>query len=244
MSPNAALQPGQNERRKKARKAFAAFLKRVKKACRLVQNADEWAEFVEPLRDALIQYGDTLSPNTLHRLQRALQFTDATRSGVSRSCDVLEFELGHALDALPPAGVGSLIGLGIAAAIVVGVGVGVASLNAKAVGVGVFNDGCAPLVLNADAIPGLGWVLGALGVDLPDAPIRSGERANLSLPPITVELDGATPGRITWVVLGVSLHIPLGQVDELWLDGELLTGRRLRIALGDRTSHEVVVICR
>jgi len=244
MSPDPASQADRNERRKKARKAFVAFLKRVKKACRLIQSADEWAEFIKPLRDALINYGDALSPNTLQRLQRALQFTDATRSGVSKACDVLEFELEHAIDALPAAGAGGLAALGIAVAIVAGVGITVAALNANAVNVGVFNDGCAPLLLNAEAVPGLGWVLNPLGVALPAAPLPTGGRASLSLPPITIELDGTAPGSISLIVLGQALRIGLGQVDELWLDGEPLTGRRSRIDLGEREQHELTAICR
>lgn len=244
MSPNKASQVGQDERRKRARKAFLAFLRRVKKSCRLVSTADEWAEFVEPLRDALVAYGDVLSANTLQRLQRALQFADATRNGVNKACDVLAFELEHVVAALPVGSTVGLVCLGIAAAVVVGVGVAVATLNANAATITVFNDGCAPLVLSANAAPGVGWVLDALGVDLPDAPIPAGGSASLSLPPIAIELNGIMPGCIALDVLGRPLPISLGQVDEVWLDGELLTGRRCRVNLGDRPQHELVAICR
>ena len=245
MSRNRHATKEDEERRKRAKRRFLVYLRRLRRICDTIETADQWDEYMDHLRPLVAEHGDLLSPSDRVRLSSAMSLADASMDGLSRGCSVLQLELEHVAQALSPpkggAGVTVLIGIVAVAAIVA---VAVIALNATAAEVLISNDGCRPLILTFGDVPGLGWVLGALGIDLPDSPIASGEEAAISLPPVTFEIDGTDPQVLAVTVLGVTLPVPLGaEVDAVSLNGQQLLGERLTYRFERRSSHALVIRC-
>ena len=233
----------EKRRRKDAKKALLAFMRRAKRVCHKVQTADEWLGLVEPLGSIIDAYENVLSATDCQRLRQAMSVAGVGRAGLSRACDVLRFELEHVVSGLPSAG--ALGTIALAGATVVVVAAGMIAMNASSARVTLRNEGCDPIPLMSGVIPGLDWVLGAVGVSLPSMPIPDGGEETITLPPVSLEIDCSAGQTCEIEVLGRSVPIPLGhRVQRLDLDGEPLLGHAKRLRLTPRSEHELIVGCK
>ena len=241
----AATRREREKKKKKARKALLAFLRRLRQAARTYNTADELCDFVEELQPTIDEHVDVLSPIDQARLQRAMQVADVGREGVGKACDVLEFELAHIIDGLPAGGgVGLVIGAVIVVTTVL-VGGAVAAVNAAATEIVIRNEGCNPIPLTETALPGPGWLLGAVGIRLPEEILDSGGEASITFPPVTIDVDGTGADKTTLSILGVKLPFDVGRnIQSLELDGSPLLGKHTRVRLGEQERHELVISCR
>ena len=94
------------ERRKKARKALAAFGKRARAACEKISTPDEFYEMINPLERILEAFGDDMPGGMSEGLQAAMNITDPTREGVGAACEGLTSEINSAHKILPKGGAG------------------------------------------------------------------------------------------------------------------------------------------
>jgi len=243
MSVTAKLTPAEQTKRKKARKAFLAILRRLKKAYKVVKTADQWYGIVKQVQSLLPKYESVLSPVDAQRLKAALQLTDTSHEGISRAIGVLEFELEHVVSALPSGGLLGAVILGAAVAIAAGVGGTCVALNASAVEVLVKNNGCAPIPLCQGVVPVLDWISGAVGISLPQQPIGSDAQDSISLPALRLTIDATTRGKVGFKLLGI-LPIEMSiDVDSVQLDGQELLGQSTTLDLRNAEDHELVVTC-
>lgn len=230
---------------KRARKALLAFLRRLNKACKTFQTADQWYGLVEQLEPIIQDHAEAIPANDQGRLRQAMQLAGAGREGLARGCDVLQFELSHVAGSLPGAvGAGTAV-LGVVVAAAVVVTAAVVTMNARAARLVIQNRACGPLPLAGGMVPGLDWAFGALGVQLPDQPIPDGGSGTITLPPVAFDLD-CTDGEACFLkVLGQSAPISLGhRVAAVTLDGEPLLGQATRVEVRPRSTHVLLVECR
>lgn len=56
----------ESEKKKKARKAFLLYLKRLRAACKTLNTADEWYSLMRDLADLLQEYAPVIPPRPMH----------------------------------------------------------------------------------------------------------------------------------------------------------------------------------
>jgi hypothetical protein len=229
----------EKEKKKKARAAFAVWLKRLRAACKTLDKIDEWYELMQELTGLLQEYLPVLPADCYARIQNAMRPIDTTRKGLKNACKVLGDEIEGLLKCLKVGrSLGKVLG-GTLLGVAVIVGAATVYLEATSTEIAIINDGCSTIVLPAELpipIP---------GVSLTDRPIPSGGSATMSLPRLTVDVDATAPGRITVGVLGMSVTYNLGgEVTSILLDGQEILGRQIRAKIGGRQQHELVVRCR
>lgn len=229
----------EKEKRKKARGAFMLWLKRLRAACKTLDTIDEWYELMQELTGLLQQYASVIPADCYERVQNAMRPVDTTRKGLKNACKVLDLEIEKLLKCLPAGSYfgkmlgGTLLGLAVL------VGAAVIYLEATAIDIAIVNDGCSPIVLPGELpipIP---------GISLPDKPIPPGGAETVSLPRLTVDVDATQPGQISVGVLGASVTYNLGsELTSIQLDGQEILGQRIKVDMGGRKQHELVVRCR
>ena len=229
----------EKDKKKKARGAFALWLKRLRAACKTIGKADEWYSLMNELTGLLQEYAPVIPADCYARIKNAMNPVDTTRKGLKNACKVLGKEIEDLIKCLPAGGsFGKMIGgtlLGVALL------VGAASIYAEtqSVDIAIINDGCDTIRLPGELpipIP---------GVSLPDKPIAPGESASVSMPPLSVDVDATQPGQVSVGVLGMSVSYDLGgDIISIQLDGREILGQRTHLSLGGRKSHELVVRCR
>jgi len=238
MNSNQAQSKEENERKKKARAALLAFLRRLRKACKVMEAVDTWQNCMQELEALLQRYQADIPPAHLQRLSNALQLTDPTRAGIGKACKVLQFELEQTIDILPAAShlAASLVGGLVVVALAIGALV--TYLESTAVEVVIINNGCGP-------IETAGMPIDLPGLHLPGQPIPSGGRGIARVPRMTVDIDATQQGRVTVTILGFSVPVQIGQrATDVRLDGVPILGHRTSLRLGTRRQHELVVSCR
>jgi len=226
------------KKKKKAREALLLFLKRLRKACKIFNTADEWYSFLKELETLLQEYEKQIPPVHLQRIKDAMRLIDSTSKGIKKACKILEFEIEDTLKAMHTGGgFGKVLfgGLILVAAIV---GAGVAYLNFTSVEVGIFNDGCDTLYMPA-ALP-----VDIPGIELPKGPIPPGGHGTAKVPRMTVNVDATQPGTIVVSVLGVPVSVHVGgDVTGVLLDGMNILGQNVPVKIGGRAQHELVIRC-
>jgi hypothetical protein len=239
MSANQVPGREDKKKKKKARAALLAFLKRLRKACKVMDTAETWNDCVKEL-DALLQEYQLQIPGVnLQRLRSTMQLGEPNRAGIKKACKVLQFEVERAIDVLPAAG-------GLAAALVGGlivVAIAIAAaviyVERTAVEIVIVNNGCSPIRLAG------GFPIDLPGLHLPHEAIPSGGRAIAQVPRITVDLDATGGDRVALKVLGITRPFDLGRraTQILW-DGRPLLGQRTTLNLASLPQHELIVTCR
>jgi len=235
------------KKRKEARKALAAFLGRLRVACKSLDGIDEWLEHMSRLEKLLLEYRPVLPPDAQARVRSAMKVTDTTRSGLRKACKVLKMELERVIDLLPAAGLtatGAILGTLFAVALIVGAAI----LAVEIIGsryqaeVTIENHGCETLRLQEVG------ELPVPGLDLP-ASIPPGGRATAQVPaPLLglVEIDATQAGRVI-LRLPLGIQVPAGlpgRLSSVRLDQQELLGRSTRLHIAARSRHTLVVSCR
>jgi len=234
------IRGGENKReRKKARAALLAFLKRLRKACKVMDTAETWSDCVKELGALLQEYQLQIPGVNLQRLKSAMQLGEPGRAGIKKACKVLQLEVERAIDILPAAG-------GLASALVGGLFVVAALIAAAiiyvertAVDIVIVNNGCSPIRLAG------GFPIDLPGLHLPSEAIPSGSRAVAQVPRISVYVDATGGDRVALKVLGITRPFDLGRrATQIHWDGRPLLGQRTTLNLASQPQHELVVTCR
>ncbi len=124
-------------------------------------------------------------------------------------------------------------------AVVTIVAIGVAALAATSVNIVITNEGCGTLYANSKvpvSIPGL---------VLPSKPIASGDHATVTIPPLSVTIDGTAAGKLTLSSLKLNFSIQLSDsVTNVEFDGTKLLGAKTDVDLSKLDSHSLRIICK
>jgi hypothetical protein len=229
----------EDKKKKKARAALLAFLKRLRKACKVMDTAETWSDCIKELNGLLQEYQLQIPGVNLQRLRSAMELGEPNRAGIKKACKVLQFEVERAIDVLPAAGglAAALVGGLIVVAVVVAAAV--IYVERTAMDVVIINNGCSPIRLAG------GFPIDLPGLHLPREAIPSGGRAVVQVPRMTVHLDATGGDRVGLTVLGITRPFDIGRraTQILW-DGRPLLGQRTTLNLGSQPQHELVVTCK
>ncbi len=233
------------EKRQEARKELFGFLNQFQRASRSFQTVNDCYQWVQRLQNILQNYQNVLPGDGYQRLYNACQLTDGPAQGVSKTCDILAFELKHVASALPSTGAAGAIVAGVIVVGAVAVGGAVGYAHATATQVIIKNDRCQPIPLILGSVPVLGQIAEFAGIDLPDQPIPPNGQGSMAFPATTVEMDGTEPGKLKLSILGRAVPISIsGDVEQVLLDGEPLMGQRKTFTFAKQSQHELVVRCK
>jgi hypothetical protein len=123
----------------------------------------------------------------------------------------------------------------IAVLTIVAIGIGV--MSQTSVNITIQNNGCPTLY-------GSGVAVSIPGLVIPSAPLASGQSSVLTIPPITVTVDGTEASTLTLSSVGFYFPIQLSNtVTEITFDGVSLLGKKVDINLGDSRAHTLVLTC-
>ncbi|MBC7236227.1 MAG: hypothetical protein H5T69_10310 [Chloroflexi bacterium] len=188
-------EPVERKEKKKKRRARGALLRlraKLRSTCTSFRSADEWYQALEPLVEWLRDYGQLLSPEQATRLRQAMRLTDTGRLAISRACQVLDTELGRAIQMLPVPAAAALgpwiAGIVLVVAVVVGGLVVYRRLNR--VEVVVRNSGCEAIAIQGRMPEEVNMLIQLLGVDPPDYVPQDGEVAfSIGVFPMTFNIE-------------------------------------------------------
>jgi hypothetical protein len=235
------------KKRKEARKALVAFLGRLRVACKSLESIDEWLEHMSRLEKLLVEYQQVLPPDARARVRSAMKAVDTTRSGLRKTCKVLQMELERVIELLPAAGL-TATGAILATLFVAALMVAAAILAVEIIGncyqaeVTIENQGCETLWLQEVG------ELPVPGLDLP-ASIPPGGRATAQVPTLLLglfEIDATQAGRVV-LRLPLGIQVPAGlpgRLGSVRLDQQELLGRSTRLHIAARSRHTLVLSCR
>ncbi len=233
-------------KRRRARKAFVAFLKRLRSRSNALRTVDDVYEIFKELRGLLDEYGKDIPSDCYQNLQDAMRVTDASREGINATVNAIEFQMEHVCKLLPAGGATGAIVTGVVVAIALVIGGTVTYLNANAVDLVIRNQGCKPIPFSVGISPLLDKALSLVGVNLPNRPVPTNGSQTMTLPPITIEIDATQPGRYVLGIAGIGapLPIPDRELQSLTFDGKPIMGQRVTIDLRSQAQHELVITCR
>lgn len=118
------------------------------------------------------------------------------------------------------------------------VAVAIVVVNSQAATITIKNNGC-------DTIdPRVSLPFPIAGIKLPSEPIANRGEGTASLPPLTLEVDGASIGSIKLTILGVSMKfdIPTSGMSVRFDERELL-GNRTKLTLPRTSTHTLIIQC-
>ena len=117
------------------------------------------------------------------------------------------------------------------------VAVGLVALQTTSVQVTIQNKGCETLYPSG-SIPSIP------GFSLPKDPIASGSSAVMTIPPLSLHVDGTKKGTMLLSALNYSFTFELpGNVTDVTLDGAHLLGATTDVHLSDAKEHTLVLRC-
>lgn len=230
--------PRQRKRRRRLLRALLLrFLKRLKKACAVIETPAQWYELTKELRKTLQDYSDVLSSGDRDTLWLATLLTDSTHEGVTRACSVLESKLVTVISALPAGGLAAPLLLGAALVVAVVVAGAAIALTATSITVNIHNIGCAPVAI-AGNLP-----VNLPGFDLPPF-VATNSVESATVPPVSITTNFQPPDTLNANLFGAPLSFRFpSNVQSLTFDGiELTTGQRV-LDLGRGAQHDLVVRC-
>ncbi|MBI4673719.1 MAG: hypothetical protein HY741_18880 [Chloroflexi bacterium] len=230
--------PRQRKRRRRLLRALLLrFLKRLRKACAVLETPAQWYELTKELRQTLNDYADVLGSADRDSLWLATLLADSTHEGITRACSVLQSKLVTVISALPAGGLAAPLLLGAALVVAAAVAGAAILLNALSVTVNLHNVGCVPIAI-AGNLP-----VTLPGVDLPPfVATNAVERA--TVPPVSMTTDFHPPNTLSVNLFGVPLSFQFPpDVQSVTFDGvDLTTGRRV-LDFGRGAQHDFVVRC-
>ena len=244
MSSNEAASGENKKEKRKARKALMLFLKRLRRACEIIETADDWSDIVGDLDGLLAQHQLGIPATYRQRLQSASTLTSPTLQGLGRACDTLQLEVERVIKGLPAGGGVGLAAVGVLIGVAIVAGVAVTVINLRSVEVVIRNEGCADISLFEGLAPLMEDVINTVGIDLPER-IPEGGEETLRMPGVKVQIDGTQGDSFRIGLAGFSVPLELGRrVTSVELDGRSLLGQRTTVDLRDSREHELVVRCR
>ncbi|MBI4062323.1 hypothetical protein HY410_00205 [Candidatus Gottesmanbacteria bacterium] len=116
--------------------------------------------------------------------------------------------------------------------------VGWVLLEATAVEITVANRGCNTLYPTSyTSIP-------LPGISLPKDPIADGQSGVVRMPPLTLAVDGKTPGNIRLSAFNFKYTFEVPSDVTITFDGEVLNNVSTTLRLGSQKHHDLIVACR
>ena len=117
------------------------------------------------------------------------------------------------------------------------VAIGVVALQQTAVQVTIQNKGCATMYPSG-SIPSIP------GFSLPKDPIASGGTAVMTIPPLSLHVDGTKKGTVALTALNYSFTFELpSTIKDVSLDGASLLNKQSNVHLSDSKEHTLVLRC-
>lgn len=114
----------------------------------------------------------------------------------------------------------------------------VVTMKATSVELLIQNNGCGTIQATG-SIP-----LSLPGLKLPKDPIPSGASGTAVLPGLTVDVDGTTPGALSFKTLNFSMAFELpNNIDDVTMNGSSLLGKKTEVKLSERDKHTLALIC-
>jgi len=230
-----------SDRKKKRKKIAAALLrfhKNLKHTCGQFVKANEWYGYLKNhLEPILNEYGDDMPPETLKKIKKALKLTDESKEGIDQACQALKGDIASLAKQFAGRG---LLGNTILGTFLIGtlaLGGLVAYLKLAAVTLTLTNNGCDTMTLSGN-IP-----INLPGLSIPPDPIRNGESATLTVPPLRATIDETTRDGITVTTFGFTLRFAVDPEIRVVLDGASLNGKRTAVNLGEVPTHTAVISC-
>ena len=111
-------------------------------------------------------------------------------------------------------------------------------MQATAVDITIENKGCGTMYPSS-SIP-----ISLPGLKLPKDPIPSGGSAEITIPGVTVNVDGSRRGVVSLSVLNYSISIQLpSNILDVTFNGESLLGKKTKVRLSERNRHTLVLSC-
>lgn len=224
-------------RRRLVRTLLLKFLKRLKKACEVLETPAQWYDVTKELRGMLNEYRDVLPSGDRDALWLATLLTDQSHAGITQACTILQSRLVSVIATLPAGGIAAPALIGAALVVTAVAVVAVVVLNTSSVTLTIQNANCETFTVTG-AIP-----VAVPGMELP-AFVRTNESETAQLPPVTLNTEFRPPNGLQVSLFGAPLLFGLpARVSSASLDGvELLAGVHT-IELGRQPQHTLVVRC-
>jgi hypothetical protein len=122
-------------------------------------------------------------------------------------------------------------------AVITLVAIGIGVMSQTSVNITIQNNGCPTLY-------GSGVAVAIPGLVIPSAPLAAGQSSVLTIPPITIGVDGAEGGVLKLSSVGFNFPIALARsVTDITFDGASLLGKKVDIDLGDSRTHTLTLTC-
>lgn len=235
--PPAQAERQRPRRRRLLRTLLLKFLKRLKKACEVLETPAQWYEVTKELRGLLNDYRDVLPSSDRDTLWLATLLTDQTHTGITQACAILQSRLATVIATLPAAGLAAPALLVGALVVAVTVAVAAVVLNLTSITLSIQNINCERFAVTGVlpvAMPGL---------ELPEF-VATNTTETAQLPPIALNTRRLSASSIVVTLFGVPLNFDLpARVQSVLFDGvELLSGAHT-FELGLRKEHTLVIRC-
>lgn len=237
--PTSSPKPDQQRKRRRRllRTLLLKFLRRLKKACEVLETPAQWYDVTKELRGMLNDYRDVLPSGDRDTLWLATLLTDQTQTGITQACTILQSKLVSVISALPSGGLAAPILIGGALLVAAVAAVVAIGLNLAAITLTIQNVNCEPIVIAA-AVP-----VSLPGLDLPGL-VSTGETATAQLPPVPLTTNFRAPRTLLVNLLGAPLtfQLPARVVSAFFDNIDLMVGTHT-FDLGRQKQHSLVVHC-
>lgn len=118
------------------------------------------------------------------------------------------------------------------------IAVGVVAMQQTSVEVTIQNKGCGTMQVSG------GIPINIPGLSLPKDPIPSGGSSTLTMPPLSMSIDGTKSGSLSLTALKYSLTFELpSTIKDVTLNGTNLLGKKTDVHLSEKASHILVLRC-
>ena len=118
------------------------------------------------------------------------------------------------------------------------IAVGVVAMQQTSVNITIQNNGCGTMQVSG------GIPLNIPGLSFPKDPIPSGGSSVVTIPPLSMIVDGSKAGSLSLTALNYSLGFDLpNNIDDVTLNGASLLGKKTDVRLSESDSHTLELIC-
>jgi len=234
-----ARQQSKKQRKKEARAGLLKFQAQLEKGCDALDTPEKWYARIKKLKELVEQYTEVLPEKSKVTLDQAIHDADAVEAGFDQACKVLKNDLLKSARLRYFFSLGEWVGIAASAAVIA---------TAAAAGTLALLTHLQPAArleihnVNCGTIPSPGqsaW-LDLLAVEAPEGPIPNGGTGEVTLPAITMSIDGRAKTSLTIGMLGVSQTIPLaGRLSEGRLNDQSFVEQALRVDLAPTNTLEI-----
>lgn len=224
-------------RRRLLRALLLKFLKRLKKACEVLETPAQWYDVTKELREMLNQYRDVLPSSDRDTLWLATMLTDQSHAGITQACSVLQSQLVSVIATLPAAGLAAPVLIASALIVAAVVATIAIVLNLTAITLTIQNVNCAPIAVTG-IVP-----VSLPGLELP-ASVGTNETETAQLPPVSMTTQFQNPNLLRVSLFGapLSFQLPARVTSAVFDNVELLVGTHT-FDLAKQKQHSLVIRC-